>query len=316
MAVFKGSFDARAEEAICQDERHRYLADLVRRSLVIYDNATGRYRLHDLVRLLARKYLNESNEDTDVNRRYSSYYEAVLREANLLYMEGGRGIKKGLSIFDAEWTNISAGQSWAEQQAERDETAAELCNTYPTAGVYLLEVRLSPQERIRWREAARAASQSLKIKVDEAKHTGYLGEAYRAIGETTLALDLHEQHLRIAQETGDAESEGIAWGGLGNTFDTLGKPRRALECFKHALAIARRIGKRRVEANMLGNIGVTHLRLGEYEQAIRCHKKHLAIAREEGDVRGEAFAMGNLGLVYEKLNDPERLIELNEKALS
>lgn len=52
LSVFPAAFDAAAEEVVCADTGHVQLSDLVRRSLVVYDVKTKRYRLHDLARCL------------------------------------------------------------------------------------------------------------------------------------------------------------------------------------------------------------------------------------------------------------------------
>lgn len=49
LPVFPTDFDAAAEEEICQDEGHRHLRELVRWSLVDYQEDMCRYVLHDLV---------------------------------------------------------------------------------------------------------------------------------------------------------------------------------------------------------------------------------------------------------------------------
>ena len=53
LSVFPATFDAAAEEAICEDADHTHLSQLVRLSLAQYDETTGRYALHDLTRLFA-----------------------------------------------------------------------------------------------------------------------------------------------------------------------------------------------------------------------------------------------------------------------
>ena len=59
LSVFPGTFDAAAEEVVCADIGHAQLSDLVRRSLVLYDSNTKRYRLHDLARLFADSKLSD-----------------------------------------------------------------------------------------------------------------------------------------------------------------------------------------------------------------------------------------------------------------
>ena len=58
LSVFPATFDAAAEEVVCADAGHVQLSDLVRRSLVLYDENTKRYRLHDLARLFAHAKLS------------------------------------------------------------------------------------------------------------------------------------------------------------------------------------------------------------------------------------------------------------------
>ena len=66
LSIFPASFDAAAEEVVCQDEGHRHLSELVRWSLVDYQHteveSEGRYHLHDLVRLFAASRLQAGEE--------------------------------------------------------------------------------------------------------------------------------------------------------------------------------------------------------------------------------------------------------------
>jgi tetratricopeptide (TPR) repeat protein/DNA-binding winged helix-turn-helix (wHTH) protein len=314
LAVFPTAFDANAEEVICEDDNHAHLTDLVQRSLVIYDAASKRYRLHDLVRLLAREY-SDADEARETGARCAEYYEGVLRNANRLFEQGGGAVAEGLALADLEWSNIQAGQAWAAEWAEAEPFAAELCNAYADAGVSLLGLRLHPREHIAWREAALTAARRLGNRKAEGKHRGYLAEAYRRLGDTHTAMDYHRESLRIARELKDRAAEGIALGGIGNVYDNMGEFRRALESYKKSRAIAREIGNPKREGGALGNIGIAYWRLGELRKAVKCHEEHLAIARKLGDPLGEGYALGNLGLVYLDLGQPRRSIELNSRAL-
>jgi hypothetical protein len=73
-----------------------------------------------------------------------------LRPASDLYLNGGDEIKRGLALFDLEWSNIGLGQAWAAKHAEEDETAAELCISYFDSGLYVLDLRQYPRKRIMW----------------------------------------------------------------------------------------------------------------------------------------------------------------------
>src|SRR5262249_47891775 len=112
LAVFRGSFDAAAEESVCEDAGHKRLSELVRRSLALYEEKTGRYRLHDLARLFAGSRLSEAEREED-GRRHAAHYRMVLAGAHDLYLKDGDGVTRGLELFDREWANIEAGQAWA-----------------------------------------------------------------------------------------------------------------------------------------------------------------------------------------------------------
>ncbi|HEX8337066.1 MAG TPA: DUF4062 domain-containing protein, partial [Pyrinomonadaceae bacterium] len=119
LAVFPASFDARAEETICEDPEHKHLSELLRRNLVRYNAETQRYSLHDLARLFADSRMSD-DERRATRMRHASYYLTVLDECNDFYLEGSDAIKSGLALFDAERRNIEAGQSWAHHHARGD----------------------------------------------------------------------------------------------------------------------------------------------------------------------------------------------------
>ncbi len=102
LSIFPASFDAAAEEVVCQDEGHRHLRELVRWSLVDYQlpgiENEGRYHLHDLVRIFAAGRLEEAGGEAarnDAQHRHAKYYGEVLSSANELYIHGGNDLQAG-----------------------------------------------------------------------------------------------------------------------------------------------------------------------------------------------------------------------------
>jgi tetratricopeptide (TPR) repeat protein len=314
LAVFPSSFDAAAEESVCKDPEHARLSELLRRSLVEYDSAAERYRLHDLMRLFAAARRSEQERD-EAERRHTAHYLEVASAANDLYLKGGEAILKGLRLFDTEWANIRAGQAWAAAHANEDEEAAKFCSDYPGRSWELLDLRLHPREHIKWLEAALAAARRLKDRLREGAPLGNLGIAYQELGEPSRAIQYYEQALAVEREIGDREGEGKALGNLGLAYADLGEARRAIEYYKQQIIITREIGYRRGEGNALGNLGNAYLALGEPRRAIQYHEQALAIHREIRDRRGEGQDLGNLGLAYAHLGEPRRAIEYYEKSL-
>jgi tetratricopeptide (TPR) repeat protein len=357
LAVLPDTFDTAAaanvwgvEPEMGQDT----LSELLKYSLLEWNETTGRLHLHDLVRLFAASRLSE-NETSAGNWRQASHSLSLLSEAERLYLQGGEALQRGLNFFDTEWPNIRAGQTWAAHHAS-EENGANLCNEYALAAIYLLDLRLSPRERINWLEAGLQAARLLKNRVAEGTHLTNFGSAYLALGEMHRAIELleqalliarevgnhqgesyalgnlgqayaylgemrraqehFEQQLQIARDIGDRYGESFAMANLGDCYKELGETRRAVECFEQALVIDREIGNRRGEGRDLGNLSTAYVALGEAQRALELSEQQLVIAGELRDRRGEAFALGNLGTAYNSLGEARRAIEFYEQALT
>ena len=316
LSVFPATFDAAAEEVVCADEGHVQLSDLVRRSLVLYDEATKRYRLHDLARLFADAKLS-AEERAAGQKRFATHYKNVLLAAKGLYKEGGESLLRGLALFDLEWGNIQAGHAWVATQTDaEDADVARLGMTYPNAGLYVLNLRQHSREWIRWLEIALAAARRLQDRKGEGVAVGNLGIAYKDLGETRRAIQFYEQALLIDREIGYRHGEGADLGNLGNTYYLLGESRRAIQFHEQALPILREIGDRRGEGAVLGNLGLAYADLGETRRAIQFYEQALLIDREIGDRRGEGADLGNLGLAYADLGEISRAIQFYEQYLA
>ncbi|HWS88156.1 MAG TPA: tetratricopeptide repeat protein [Pyrinomonadaceae bacterium] len=315
LAVFPATFDARAEEAVCEDPGHKHLTDLLRRNLVIYNPDTRRYRLHDLARLFADSQLSVEERGAG-ERRYAGHYLTVLAECDKLYLQGGEGVKSGLARYDAERQNVETGQAWACLHSGADEAVARQCSSYPLVGVNVLDLRQHPREDILWLEAGLAAARRLNDRTAEARHLGNLGVTCAVLGETRRAIDYCEQALVVLREVGDRSGESRVLGNLGISYKNLGETHRAIELYEQRLAIARELGDRRGEAVALSSLGNAYLRLDEVRRSIEFHEQALAISREIGDRRGEGQDLGNLGSAYAALGETHRALEFYEKRLA
>ena len=315
LGIFPADFDAPAAAAVWENaaDPGETLADLHAAGLV--DAVTGgRWRLHDLARDFTRA-LCEPVELDALAYRHATYYLDTLWKIDRLYKLGNENILAGLAQFDRERANIEAGQAWAAAHPA-DPAAARLCNLYPDAGAYVINLRLHPRVQIAWLEAALIAARALGNRGAEGAHLGSLGNAWRNLGEPRRAIDYYEQYLTIAREIGDRRGEGTDLGNLGIAWAALGEPRRAIDYYEQDLVIAREIGDRRGEGNALGNLGNAWYLLGEPRRAIDYYEQRLTIAREIGDRRGEGAALGNLGSAYLSLGEPRRAIEYYEQRLT
>ena len=238
LAVFPATFDAAAEEAVCRDDGHRHLSALLRMSMVEFNEETGRYNLHDLVRLFARRKLRDPQERHAAERRHAVHYVRVAALADQVYLgkEPDANVT-GLRLFDGEWENIKAGQAWSAARRTDDTDAARLCSAYPGAAVYCLLLRLHAKDRIAWLEPALQATRRITDRKAEGVHLGNLGVAHAALGEVRKAIEYYEKHLLIAREIGDRRGEGNALWNMALALRQLKEPAKALDLARQALAI-------------------------------------------------------------------------------
>jgi tetratricopeptide (TPR) repeat protein len=316
LAVFPDTFDGAAAAAVWEMEQEAAqdaLGELVNHSLLDFDESTARYSLHDLARLFAdSRFINEERFISQA--RHAEHYLNVLREADDLYLQGGDAIMRGLSLFDADWTNIQAGQSWAAHHTD-DEATARLCYRYPDDGIYVLSLRLHLRAQAKWLEQALSAARKSGDRRYEGSILSNLGLAYADQGETRRAIEFYEQALEIDRVIGDRRGEGATLANLGIAYHNLGEMRRGVEFHEQALKVMREVGDRRGEGGTLSNLGNAYAALGETQRAIEFYEQHIAIAREIGDRRYEGNAIGNLGNAYADLGEKRRAIEFYEQRL-
>ncbi len=326
LTVFRDTFDTAAAASVWRINPARAahaLDRLMACSLIERNRATGRYRTHDLMAQFADARSNDL-ERAVARQRFSAHYQSVLHEADALYEQGGEFLKQGLNLVDLEWSNIQAGQVWAATRAEGDRAACELCNSYPDAGKYVLDLRQHPRERIRWSEAALVAAQKLKRRKAAVRHLVALGDSYTDLAEVNHAIECYEQALQIARESplgakdprGDRRGEAEALSGLGTAYYLGGGLKRARDFHQEAMNIFASIGARRGEANSLGALGLAYFATGDLRNAMTLFDQQLKAAREIGDRRSESSALGGLGISYYLTGNAKRAVDLFNQQLA
>ncbi len=104
LSVFAGGFTLQAAESVCGFEPLGggdildLLSALVDRSLVVYDDATDRYRLLHIVGQFANRKLVESGESDEVGRRHTQFCLPVARAAGVDSLFNGRAPSNAAEI--------------------------------------------------------------------------------------------------------------------------------------------------------------------------------------------------------------------------
>jgi tetratricopeptide (TPR) repeat protein len=292
------------------------LHTLLRRNLVLYDPERARWRLHDLLRGLAWRQLEEAGEMEATLWRYARGAAQMASHIQDQFLEGGDRTLLALARFDAERPHIDSARSWAERHAGTPE-GDQLFIDVVRAIRFLLELRYDPRHEIlpMW-ESARSAARRLGNRIEESRALNNLGVAHMIMGEPLTAMTFYKQGLDLARELGDRRGEGYALCNLGNVCTTLGETTEAIGYYEQDLAIAREIGDRRGEITSLGNLGSAYKMQGEIGKTVSYYERALAIARELGDHVGECRSLSILSNTYTDLGNQRKAVATSEEALS
>jgi tetratricopeptide (TPR) repeat protein len=306
LAVFPASFDSAADEFVCQDGNHRHLTDLVRRSLVLYDKESRRYRLHELLRVFA-KYLLSEGERTLSEIEFARHYLKVLQESQRLYLQGGRAYAQALQIFHSERENIRHGWVLSNGPAESNDEAAEICWSYTRAGYNVLLDRLPAEELKLWCERSLFIAKHLNNRAAELSPRTLLGLTHKSIGEYSAAEECFREAATLAHEIEDYESAAIAHHHLGQALEDRGLSYEAIENYEHAQRLFCGIGEHDKEGKVVYDMALAYSRLKETGSAIQNLEMVLNTARKNGHKLEEANALANLALVYGSKNKLEAI---------
>lgn len=318
LAVFPAGFLPDAAAAVwelARGEAQAVLDTLLARSLLQLEGELRRYRLHDLLRDLARDKAN-TTALAQAEQRHAAHYAGVLGQTQKLYLDGGEKQLDGLHLFDAERGNIEIGQAWAAHWLAESDDAARLAYDFTNAGSLVLDLRLTPRQRIGWLESALEGCRRANDPHAESNALGNLGLAWADLGETRKATEYYELALAIARTIGNPRAEVSALGNLGLAWADLGEVQKAVGYYEQALATARENDIRHGEGNALGVLGLAWAKLGETGKAIWYYEQALATAREIAERRLEGDALGNLGLAWAALGEARKAIGYYEQQLA
>jgi tetratricopeptide (TPR) repeat protein len=268
--------------------------------------APGRYRLHELLRLLAREVAAESSHDPtavltramrwQVATAWNGY--AMLRPGDPRlatageWAQGGTAfseVRAALDWFETERANLLAT---AEQAAATDGVPAEIAGQLARALFAFFHIRGHRADWIRLNQVA------LRRPEDEGFAHRDLGAAYELQGDYEQAADHLQAALRLFT---DDVGRASCLNGLGTVYDSLKRYDQAADCLTQALSLAHDPHSKGIYLN---NLGPVLGRLGRYDEALSCLAESRAIFTDLGNRRGQAAAWTNVGEVYEAAGSP------------
>lgn len=132
------------------------------------------------------------------------------------------------------------------------------------------------------------------------------GDAHKALGEASIAVEAYEKALNLARRRDDSQNEALVLYKLGMAYLDAGEERRAIEMLEDANERFKQQGKRSLEGKVLRGLGEVNRQLERWSESIGFHASALYIARELGDRETEG---AQLRLLAQLLLKAERIPE-------
>lgn len=271
--------------------------------------APDRYRLHDLVRVLASE-LATAEEPPEQRRaaavRLARWCLGALADVDLIIAPHRRRPPFARQDTDPPGPVVDSTESalaWCEAERETILAATRLVAAHDlheltwhlpayAQSYYSLRALWSD-----WLTTNELGLRSVRLLGDRAAEAYLLTGRGEALGRThqlTAAQRCFATSLEIRREIGDVAGELSTLIGLGVLAEQQGDYRRAIGHTTDALAVARSIHDRSAESYALANIGVYEDHLGNTDAAIARHRQSLVLFRELGNVSGEGLALLNI----------------------
>ena len=275
---------------------------------------SGRFTMHDLLRLLAAE-LAEAEENDDARTaallRVSGHYRTCVNAAaDLLYphllhlpqdaadqserVQPFQDSASATTWLDDERANLLALVHHLAQQGHHTETWKL---TVPLNGYFLLR-----RATLDWRVVAEAGARAAAADgamLARAMTELNLGMVHSMFSPGSVAETHHARAVELAHQAGWLDGEAVALNNLARSSWLAAQLEETVDCLTRALALHRRSGRKAGEAVTLANLAVAHLELARHREHDR--------AREAGAEAPDAAAgpdsrAQSLRLLYEALD--------------
>ncbi|MGH3941458.1 MAG: ATP-binding protein [Pseudonocardiaceae bacterium] len=312
-------------------DQAQQLLDLLARAHLLAPTLSGRYGMHDLLRVYATYLAGAEDRDQDRQAALTRLFDHYLATAaaamdTLVPAERHRRPRlptPGTPIppldeptaaqawLDTERTTLTevcvytATHSWP---AHTTALAATLFRYLDTGGHYADALTIHTH--------ALHAARHIHDRPAQAQALTHLGLIYQWQGHYPPAIDHLQQALRLFRELGDRDGEAHGVSNLGMVYQWQGRHQQAADHHQQALTLARELDDLDGEAQALTNLGIVCWRQGYYQQAIDYLQPALPLFRELSDHAGQAQALNDLGLIYQRLGQYQQAANHLRQALA
>lgn len=290
--------------------------ELVRMSLVI-EQDSGRYALHDLIRVHAGESAHRLHGEEEV-RVVERVLRFLLHQAwacdRKLAPDRGLPIGTAPDLRFVAPATASEAMVWFETEYPTLTSAAGLAAKYGLHRyAWLLPMVLVT---FQWRsgrhlDALRHLGQALEAArrvsgpAEVAMVHRMLGGTHRSLTDLPRATGELRRAVRVSQDDGDALGAALGRHILGVLLRESGAPGEALEHFTEALSAFEQLGDPLGRGAALNGIGCARYDLGQFDAGLDYCKRSLALLDGTDDVNGLAHLLFSVGRIRFAMGDLE-----------
>jgi predicted ATPase len=287
LAVFAGSFELEAAEAVCEAEPDT-LASLVDKSL-LRQTEEGRFFMLETLREFALERLEETSARSELRKRHAQHYLALAERAEPELR--GPGQQGWLDRLEGDHDNLRAVLAWSREVGDTQlglRLASALWRFWRThnhlaEGSRVIEAILELGEAAPASLAAQALRGASRLAMDE-------GDVARSVARA-------EEALVAARTSGEAREVAAATENLGLMKILTGAMSEAFAPLEESIALYRAIGDSVGTADALNNLANALLVCGETARAAEVGDEALALQRNTDNALGTAFVLHTLGYI-------------------
>jgi len=285
---------------------------------LLTEPATGRYRLHDLLREHAQTLAaadDPATRDAAAGRLLDYYLHTALAASQhfpaWVAAEGpappGRPpawappvstFRQAATWLEDERANLHAAAAYAAASGR-----LRYAMLIPDAMDGFLDIRGYKDQGLSLKQMALAAADQAGDRRGQARSLLLLANMHDVTGDRRAATASMTRALALYRDLGDRVGQGYALFGLGFLHTLAAEYRPAAACQRQALDLFLETGHRRGEADALQWLGEVQQLTGDYQTAAVNNQQALHLYRELGDRRREGEALIGLGTMQRRTGD-------------
>jgi predicted ATPase/class 3 adenylate cyclase len=311
LAVFAGSFELEAAEAVCSAELD-VLQSLVDKSLVRHDEG-GRFFMLATIRELALEKLRDFSDASSLRRHHDDYFLGVAEELDV--GEGLFGMRDlhspALERFEQELPNFRAALFGLLEDGRRENVlrfGAALWRFWLNRTQY--------RDAAEWLDRAPLEDTALPLDVRAAALAAGGAIAYYVHDDVDRAEALWREGLELRREQDDPREVAGAFSHLASVAWRRGDIDGAITYHKQALPLFEQAGDEDSRLNELHYLGDAYRDRGDYDESERLLKETATLARGRGLNQLLSSTLHSLGDLALDRGDPDTALQRFAEALA